>query len=529
MPRKVKDFSSGKRLLIFMLMAGLVTVLLAVSYWTQSTDESVAPESDPDAVFVPGPTTLSSGIYMLGALTPSVAYVVETTEGLILVDSGLEDGHTLLLRQLTHLGLDIQNLKLILITHGHGDHYLGASELRRMTGARIYAGQGDSTVLRDAGPREAVFSTFPMDDVPIAPLAVDVELAGGETITLGEATIRVVATPGHTPGSVCYLLEHQGTRALFSGDTIMTMTGDLGTYSTYLPPRYRGNAGDYLATLKKLQELPVPQLLLPGHPETQLGSISARITPEQWSSLLRRGVRQMETLNARYTADGADFLDGTPRELLPGLYYLGDYSHNAVYCAAKDSSIILFDAAESPEFVRFLESRLEDFGLDLSRLSAVVLTEYHAKSAHVIETLVQQTKCRIVAGKSDRDAILRDNPDANVLPPELVARELNWNSLESIAIEGLQSPRTAYSIRWRGKNLLISGSIPLKVTRESAGEFQAADFDGRKLMQSLARIREMTPDLWLPRNPVHGHNANLYGNEWRDTFRELQMSLGIGF
>ena len=97
--------------------------------------------------------------------------------------------------------------------------------------AKIYAGDADASTLRDGGPREAIFSTFPMDGFTIHGTPVDVELQGGEKLRFGNAEITVIATPGHTPGSICYLLKLDGRRILFGGDTISSLVGDLGTYS----------------------------------------------------------------------------------------------------------------------------------------------------------------------------------------------------------------------------------------------------------------------------------------------------------
>src|SRR5262249_45058062 len=157
-----------------------------------------------------------------------------------------------------------------LLTHAHGDHCGGAEELRKRTGARVYAGSGDAAVLRAGEPREAFFSAFYMPYHVPHPTAIDVELVGGETLDFGDVRFQVLATPGHTPGSTCYLLEKGKLRALFAGDVITMLLGEdqprlhvrkaLGIYSAYLAPRYRGDARSYLASLHMLRSLPVPDL-----------------------------------------------------------------------------------------------------------------------------------------------------------------------------------------------------------------------------------------------------------------------------
>ena len=166
------------------------------------------------------------GIYILGGLAPSVAYVVETSQGLVLVDSGLDDDAGLLKSQMTALGLDWKRVRAILLTHVHGDHSGGAEALRAATGAKVYAGAGDAQVLKDGQSRAAFFSTFFMPDHNPHPTTVDVALEGDKTLTFGDVRIQALAMPGHTPGSVCYLLERKNLRVLFAGDVIMMLRGD---------------------------------------------------------------------------------------------------------------------------------------------------------------------------------------------------------------------------------------------------------------------------------------------------------------
>ena len=164
-----------------------------------------------------------------------------------------------------------------MITHAHGDHSGGAEHLRTETAVPVvYAGRGDAAVLRAGGPREAIFSAFSLPGGTLHPTTIDVELTGDESIDFGDTRIQVLATPGHTPGSVCYLIERDGLRALFAGDVITSLVGDetslirarwpLGTYSAYLTGRFRGDAQAYLSSLHKLRTMKVPDLVLPGHP-----------------------------------------------------------------------------------------------------------------------------------------------------------------------------------------------------------------------------------------------------------------------
>ena len=211
------------------LVAGLAVLILAValivSYRRQVPTKDAAPAPPAVPVLAPHPLTIVPGIHMLGGLAPAAAYVVETSDGLVLIDAGLDSDAGPLRAEMAELGLDWKRVRAVLLTHAHGDHSGGAGYLRAATGATIYAGQGDAEVLRAGGPREAFFSTFYMPQATPGPITVDRALDDEQEITVGDARFRVLLTPGHTPGSVCYLLERGDQRVLFSGDVIWSLWG----------------------------------------------------------------------------------------------------------------------------------------------------------------------------------------------------------------------------------------------------------------------------------------------------------------
>jgi glyoxylase-like metal-dependent hydrolase (beta-lactamase superfamily II) len=472
--------------------------------------------------------TLVPGVHLLGGLDPSVAYVVETTEGLVLVDSGLDGDAGRLKSQMADLGLDWKGLRAILLTHVHGDHCGGAASLRAATGAKVYAGRGDAPVLRAGRPREAFFSTFHMPNSYPHPTPVDVELGGDETIAIGDARFRALATPGHTPGSICYLLERGDLRALFAGDVIMMLRGDdrprselrkpLGTYSAYLAPRYRGDARDYLASLRRLRALPVPDLVLPGHPGADPTPQSPCLSQQRWEALLDGGIRDMETLLARFERDGANFLDGQPKRLLPGLYYLGDFQGGAVYALLAASKLFLVDAPGGPGLAEFLKARLRQVGLEPSAPTAVLLTSCDPQQTAGLKELVEEGYPRVVAPAAGLEIIRESLPSGTVVLAAEDLPEQGWFPASPLPLRGRGTAPVAYRVEWAGKVVLFSGRIPIVANQESGVEL-FSDFirpggDVRDYLTSLARLRDLKPDLWLPARPSEGQNANLYDDQW---------------
>lgn len=143
-------------------------------------------------------------------------------------------------------------LKYILLTHGHFDHIFGVHGLKEATGAQVVIHKDDADFLLD--PKKSLAeNNFPEPQLSVE---ADVKLDGGDELFLGEEIIKVVSTPGHTMGSVCYIAESD--RVLISGDTLFCMTAG----RTDL---YGGNEEMMIESLKKLIALEGDYRVLPGH------------------------------------------------------------------------------------------------------------------------------------------------------------------------------------------------------------------------------------------------------------------------
>ena len=146
-------------------------------------------------------------------------------------------------------------LRLIVSTHGHWDHTGDNAAVAAHTGAEIAVHADDREALVHPTPLWAPF------DIP--PSVPAVELAEGDDVRFGDIRLRVLHTPGHTPGSVCLLDADAGL--LFSGDTLFA--GGWGRVD--LPG---GSAEAIVTSLARLGELEPMTKVFPGHgAETTIG------------------------------------------------------------------------------------------------------------------------------------------------------------------------------------------------------------------------------------------------------------------
>ena len=100
----------------------------------------------------------------------------------------------------------------ILLTHGHFDHVWGAADLRERTGAQVYIHQADADM---AAGKASYLSAM---SYGLKPCTADVLVREGDRIEAGGLTFRVLETPGHTKGGVCYAVDEE--QIVFTGDTL---------------------------------------------------------------------------------------------------------------------------------------------------------------------------------------------------------------------------------------------------------------------------------------------------------------------
>jgi metallo-beta-lactamase class B len=144
----------------------------------------------------PGPAKLFDNLYAIPGQyggANGVVYVIPTSAGLMMIDSGWrKDTETVLLPGLKTLGLKPEDVKLVIVTHGHPDHYGGAAYLQDQYGAHVVLSAADWDFMMASPP----------PDPPSVPPKKDMIAIEGQAITLGDESVTPVFIPGHTPGSL---------------------------------------------------------------------------------------------------------------------------------------------------------------------------------------------------------------------------------------------------------------------------------------------------------------------------------------
>lgn len=138
------------------------------------------------------PARVFDDLYFVGDRSTS-SWVLTTPEGYILFDAGFHGMvEGTIVGGMQKLGLDPAKIRYVIVSHGHNDHFGGAQFLQSKYGARIVLSAADWEHMR-TWPQRGSPAPFPKDDVVVK---------DGDTVTLGGVTVRMVITPGHTPGTL---------------------------------------------------------------------------------------------------------------------------------------------------------------------------------------------------------------------------------------------------------------------------------------------------------------------------------------
>ena len=236
--------------------------------WAAAATYFCTPGQQPNSPTAPvvAPTRVFDNLYFIGTRIHT-AWALTTSAGIIVIDTLFDYAiETEMIEGMTTLGLNPRDIKYVLISHAHGDHDQGAALLQSRHGAKIVMGAADwdATLQRAASAPGGV----PKRDIAVG--------RDGLKLTLGDTIVDVIATPGHTPGTLSYFFPVKDT-----GRTLIVAYSG-GTAFNF--PRQAANFAIYRDSQRKMTEVAeaagatVPCPITPSStvPTTAPGSPSSR-------------------------------------------------------------------------------------------------------------------------------------------------------------------------------------------------------------------------------------------------------------
>ncbi len=171
-------------------------------------------------------------------------------EKIHLIDSGVTLAYPIIEEYLNHQGRNISQIKNLFLTHSHPDHIGSAKLISKKTTCTVFAHASEKEMIENTTLQ---FSKRPVPgfhNLVAGPVNVDLIVTDGQTFSVEDGiTLRVIHTPGHSPGSVSYLFEEENV--LFSGDAVL-LPGEIPVFE---------NVTEYFNSIEKIRKLS-PEILL---------------------------------------------------------------------------------------------------------------------------------------------------------------------------------------------------------------------------------------------------------------------------
>lgn len=145
------------------------------------------------------PFRIAGNLYYVGA-DEITSYLITTPQGHFLLDGGFVETAPQIARNIQELGFKLSDVKFLVNSHAHYDHAGGLAELKKRTGAKFLASEGDAELLRRGGRGDFRFG----DTIPFPPIAPDQIVHDGEAIRLADQVMTSHLTPGHTKGNTSW-------------------------------------------------------------------------------------------------------------------------------------------------------------------------------------------------------------------------------------------------------------------------------------------------------------------------------------
>jgi metallo-beta-lactamase class B len=188
-------------------------------------------------------------VYYVGS-KDLASYLITTSEGHILINSGFERTVPLIQKSVESLGFKMTDVKILLASHAHSDHVAGHALLQQLTGAKVYVMRGDDQVIASGGEGQYMYGLNRWK-----PCKVDRVLDDGDEVKLGGVTLIAHLTPGHTRGCTTWSWRTESAGKFYDVVVIGSPNVNPG-YRLVDNKAYPEITGDFVKTFEILKRLP---------------------------------------------------------------------------------------------------------------------------------------------------------------------------------------------------------------------------------------------------------------------------------
>jgi metallo-beta-lactamase class B len=195
------------------------------------------------------PFRIAGNLYYVGAIEIT-SYLIATPQGHFLLDGGLVETAPQIERNIVQLGFKLSDVKYLLNSHAHYDHAGGLAELKKLTGAKFVASEGDAALLRKGGHGDFRFG----DTLLFPPIEPDKIILDGESLQLGDQVMTAHLTQGHTRGTTTWTTKIRDGARTF--DVVFVGSQSSLDYKFVGPESYPGIAADFVKSFTILKNLP---------------------------------------------------------------------------------------------------------------------------------------------------------------------------------------------------------------------------------------------------------------------------------
>jgi metallo-beta-lactamase class B len=253
------------------------------------------------------PFRIAGNLYYVGAIEIT-SYLITTPQGHFLLDGGFVETAPQIEHNIVQLGFKLSDVKYLLNSHAHYDHAGGLAELKKVTGAKFVASEGDAGLLRKGGHGDFRFG----DTLLFPPIEPDKIILDGELLQLGDQVMTAHLTPGHTRGNTTWTTKiREGGRTY---DVVFIGSQSSLDYKFVGQESYPGIATDFVKSFAVLKTLPCDIFLashgwffhfVDKHERLMRGDANAFVDPDGYNRYLSESEKDFRQKVDRQSQQGA--------------------------------------------------------------------------------------------------------------------------------------------------------------------------------------------------------------------------------